>query len=109
MPVRTKLLLALLVAAFAVVFVSASTAQQGRLVLTVGLNQDLDSPNVTVGFLVSDYELWNLQYATLTDKAADDFETIPGLAESWEGSRTASLGRTPSVPTCGRMESLLDR
>ncbi len=86
MPVRTKLLLALLVAAFAVVFVSASTAQQGRLVLTVGLNQDLDSPNVTVGFLVSDYELWNLQYATLTDKAADDFETIPGLAESWEGS-----------------------
>ena len=86
MPVRTKLLLALLVAAFAVVFVSASTAQQGRLVLTVGLNQDLDSPNVTVGFLVSDYELWNLQYATLTDKAADDFGTIPGLAESWKAS-----------------------
>jgi peptide/nickel transport system substrate-binding protein len=84
--VRTKPFLALLVAAFAVVFVSASTAQQGRLVLTVGLNQDLDSPNVTVGFLVSDYELWNLQYATLTDKAADDFATIPGLAESWEGS-----------------------
>ncbi len=32
------------------------------------------------------YEVWNLMYATLTDKAADDFETIPGLAESWEGS-----------------------
>ena len=27
-----------------------------------------------------------LQYATLTDKAADDFATIPGLAESWEAS-----------------------
>jgi peptide/nickel transport system substrate-binding protein len=30
--------------------------------------------------------VWNLQYASLTDKAASDFETIPGLAESWEGS-----------------------
>ncbi len=33
-----------------------------------------------------DYEVWNLQYATLTDKAAADFATIPGLAESWEAS-----------------------
>jgi peptide/nickel transport system substrate-binding protein len=54
--------------------------------LTIGLLQDLSSPNVTVGFLVSDFELWNLQYASVTDKAAEDFETIPGLAESWEGS-----------------------
>ena len=35
---------------------------------------------------MSSFELWNLQYATLTDKAADDFATIPGLAESWEAS-----------------------
>ncbi len=35
---------------------------------------------------VPDYEVWNPQYDTLTDKAADDFATIPGLAESWEGS-----------------------
>ncbi len=54
--------------------------------LTIGLQQDLSSPNVTVGFLVPDYELWNLQYATLTDRAADDFSTTPGLAESWEES-----------------------
>ncbi len=54
--------------------------------LTIGLLQDLSSPNVTVGFLVPDYEVWNLQYASLTDKAADDFETVPGLAESWEES-----------------------
>lgn len=52
--------------------------------LTIGLLQDLSSPNVTVGYLVPDYEVWNLQYATLTDRAADDFETTPGLAESWE-------------------------
>ncbi len=38
---------------------------------------------MTVGELVSSYELWNLQYATLTDLAADDFATTPGLAESW--------------------------
>ncbi len=50
--------------------------------LTIGLLQDLSSPNVTVGYLVPDYELWNLQYASLTDKAADDFATIPGLAET---------------------------
>lgn len=54
--------------------------------LTVGVVQDMDSPNVTVGFTVSAYEMWNLQYATLTDKAAADFATIPGLAESWEAS-----------------------
>jgi peptide/nickel transport system substrate-binding protein len=54
--------------------------------LTVGLLQDLDSPNVTAGYLVSSYEVWNLQYATLTDKAAADFATEPGLAESWTAS-----------------------
>lgn len=66
--------------------VSASSDDGERITLTVGLTQDLDSPNVTAGYLVSSFELWNLQYATLTDKAADDFETIPGLAESWEES-----------------------
>ena len=35
------------------------------------------SPNVAVGYLVPDYEVWNLQYATLTDKAADDFAHDP--------------------------------
>ena len=61
---------------------SASVADE-QVTLTVGLIQDLDTPNVTAGFLVSSYEVWNLQYATLTDKAAADFATEPGLAESW--------------------------
>lgn len=65
----------------------AATAQEDDdLVLTVGMVQPLDTLNVTAGFLVSEFEYWTLQYATLTDKAADDFATIPGLAESWEGS-----------------------
>lgn len=67
-------------------FAGASAQDGGDVTLTIGLQQDLDSPNVTAGFLVSAFELWTLQYATLTDKAADDFETIPGLAESWEAS-----------------------
>ena len=60
-------------------------------ILSVGITQAVDSFNTTVGVLVSSYEVWNLQYATLTDKAADDFHTIPGLAESWTASNN---GRT---------------
>ena len=41
--------------------------------MTIGLLQDMSSPNVAVGYLVPEFEVWNLQYATLTDKAADDF------------------------------------
>ena len=57
--------------------VSAS-ADDDKITLTVGVIQDIDTPNVTAGFLVSSYELWNLQYATLTDKAAADFATDIG-------------------------------
>ncbi len=67
-------------------------AQDDPVTLTVGLIQDLASPNVSVGYLVSDFELYNLQYATLTDKAAADFATIPGLAESW-----VAIGRRVDV------------
>ena len=56
----------------------------GQEVFSVGTTQDIDSINPLVGALVIDYEIWNLQYATVTDKAADDFAVIPGLAESWE-------------------------
>ena len=68
------------------VVTTAHAATEAPVTMTVGLMQDLDSPNPTVGVLVADYEMWNMQYATLTDKAADDFATTPGLAESWEAS-----------------------
>ncbi|MFN8021098.1 MAG: ABC transporter substrate-binding protein [Acidimicrobiales bacterium] len=82
---------AALVGALGLVPVAAATSvvsadDAAPVTLTVGLLQDLSSPNVTVGYLVSDYEVYNLQYATLTDKSADDFSTIPGLAEKWEAS-----------------------
>ena len=57
-------------------------------VFNVGYWQDLDSPNVTVGVLVADYELWNLQYADPHRQGGGRLpETIPGLAESWEAKR----------------------
>ncbi|HET8967807.1 MAG TPA: ABC transporter substrate-binding protein [Gaiellaceae bacterium] len=68
---------------------AAATAQSDdgeKIVLTVGLNDDVDTFNPITGVEVPDYDAWNLNYATLTDKAADDFATIPGLAESWEAS-----------------------
>lgn len=64
---------------------TASAQDGGQVTLTIGLMQNLSSPNVTAGYLVSDYELWNLQYGGLTEKDAD-LETVPGLAESWEES-----------------------
>ena len=77
----------LLVALAALAAVTAAGAQDDeKVVFTIGLINDVDSLNPLVGVEVPDYEVWNLQYATLTDKAADDFATIPGLAESWEGS-----------------------
>ncbi len=66
--------------------VAPATAQDDTVTMTIGLLQDMSSPNVTVGYLVPEFEVWNLQYASLTSKSADDFSTVPGLAESWEES-----------------------
>ena len=58
-----------------------------KVVFSVGDPQGIDSMNPLIGVTVAAYEAWNIQYATLTDKAASDFHTIPGLAESWKGSK----------------------
>jgi peptide/nickel transport system substrate-binding protein len=78
------LVLAVLVAASLAPIASAQ--EDDQVVLRIGLTQDWETLNPTSGFAVSEYEVWNVHYATLTDKAAADFETIPGLAESWEAS-----------------------
>ena len=63
---------------------SAAIAQSDdKVVMTIGLTQDLDTANPTVSELVSSFEMNTVRYASLTDFAADDFSTIPGLAESW--------------------------
>jgi len=87
---RGRILAAACACAAAVVAftVAGASGQEGAkpLGLTVALQQDLDSANPTVGVTVAAYELWNLQYATLTDKASKDFAPIPGLAKSWTSS-----------------------
>ena len=69
---------------------TAATAQSGddeKVVLTVGVTSNsFDTLNPLVGYTVLDYDPWIQQYDTVTRKAAADFETIPGLAESWEAS-----------------------
>jgi peptide/nickel transport system substrate-binding protein len=68
---------------------SAISAQgQGEPVtFDVGDPNGIDSMSPLIGVVVPDFEAWNMQYATLTDKAAKDFSTIPALAESWKGSK----------------------
>lgn len=85
MNARPRMLLALvaLVATLVSASLAAAADDDGKVVLTVGLTNDYDSLNPVVGVEVPDFEVWNLQYATLTDKAAADFATTPGLAESW--------------------------
>ncbi len=81
-----KPLLSLLAVVLMLAAAGAAMAQDDeKVVLTVGTD-DVDTFNPLVGVEVPDYEAWNLQYATLTDKAAADFATEPGLADSWEAS-----------------------
>jgi peptide/nickel transport system substrate-binding protein len=65
---------------------STGASAEGELTFAVGITQDIDSLNVTVGFLVIDYEIWNLTLPMLTSKAASDFSILPSMAESWTSS-----------------------
>ena len=53
---------------------------------TVGITQDVDSLNPFTGIAASAYEMYQLQYETLTDYSQGDFSAAPALAESWEAS-----------------------
>jgi peptide/nickel transport system substrate-binding protein len=81
-----RLIVSMIAAVVAVSLVPIASAQEedDQVTLRVGLTQDWEVLNPTSGYTVPAYEVWNLHYATLTDKAADDFATTPGLAESWE-------------------------
>lgn len=72
----------------AVAVITASLAPvasaQEEVVLRIGLTQDWETLNPTSGFAVSEFEIWNVQYAPLVNLSAADFSYEPGLAESWE-------------------------
>jgi peptide/nickel transport system substrate-binding protein len=78
----TTLLVALVIGLSAI----SAQSQDGPVTFDVGEPQGIDSMSPLIGVVVPAFEAWNLQYATLTDKAAKDFHTIPALAESWKGS-----------------------
>ena len=77
---------AVVIGSLVVVSISAAADSGKKVVLTMGLTNDYDSFSPMVGVEVPDFEVWNLLYATLTDKAASDFSNIPGLAQSWVAS-----------------------
>lgn len=66
--------------------IAPSAGAQEKIVFTVGVSQEIDSLNLSIGLLVVDYEVWNLQYAALVDFSDENFSPIPGLAESWKSS-----------------------
>jgi peptide/nickel transport system substrate-binding protein len=76
-----------LVAMFMVLFALAApgvNAQEDRVTLIIGLTQPWETLNPTVGFTVSEFEYYNVQFASLVGKAAPDFAAEPALVESWE-------------------------
>jgi peptide/nickel transport system substrate-binding protein len=64
--------------------ISATPATaQDDVTMIIGLTQPWETLNPVVGYAVSEYEIWNIQYLGLTSRAAADFAPEPGLAESW--------------------------
>jgi peptide/nickel transport system substrate-binding protein len=78
------IVIATLIAAIATM---SARGQDGSVTFDVGEPQGIDSMSPLIGVVVPAFEAWNIQYATLTDKAPEDFHTIPGLAESWTSSK----------------------
>jgi peptide/nickel transport system substrate-binding protein len=76
----------LVVALLAGLTAVSAQSKDAPVVFDVGDTQGIDSMNPLIGVTVPAYEAWTIQYATLTDKAASDFHTIPGLAKSWSSS-----------------------
>jgi peptide/nickel transport system substrate-binding protein len=67
---------------------SATTSPKpaAKVTFTVGITQDIDSLNPFTGIVSAAYEIYQLNYETLTDYGQTDFSTKPALAESWDTS-----------------------
>jgi peptide/nickel transport system substrate-binding protein len=81
-----RFLLLATVAGITASLVPAAVAQEEVVTLRIGLTQDWETLNPISGFAVSEFEIWNVMYAGLTNLSAEDFSEEPGLAESWEAS-----------------------
>ncbi|MEI6372707.1 MAG: ABC transporter substrate-binding protein [Actinomycetes bacterium] len=65
---------------------SPAASADAKATLTVGITQDIDSANPFTGIVASAYEIYQMQYPTLTNYSAQDFSIVPGLADSWQES-----------------------
>ena len=78
--------MAILVAASIVGLTTMSAqGQDGSVTFDVGEPQGIDSMSPLAGFVVPAFEAWNMQYATLTDKAAKDFSHDPRAGRILDG------------------------
>jgi peptide/nickel transport system substrate-binding protein len=66
----------------------ASTAPSPgkKVTFTVGVTQDVDSLNPFIGVAADAYEIYQLNYDTLTDYSVKDFSATPAMASSWDTS-----------------------
>ena len=74
------------VAASLIVPASVPAVGERPSTFTVGVLQDMDAFNLTVGVTLSSFEAWNNHYPRLTDRSEVDYSVEPSLAESWTGS-----------------------
>jgi peptide/nickel transport system substrate-binding protein len=81
-----SLLLGVTLAGTAAATDSASPSPSGKVVFTVGMTEDIDSANPFTGIAAVSYEIFQMEYPTLTEYDAGDFHIVPGLAESWQES-----------------------
>ena len=65
---------------------SAEDPPPPKSTFTVGVVQDVDSLNPFIGVTVAAYEMFQMQYPTLTDYGAKDYAIEPEIAESWKES-----------------------
>jgi peptide/nickel transport system substrate-binding protein len=65
---------------------TTSAKPNSKITFTVGMTDDIDSLNPFTGIESSAYEIYQLNYETLTDYGQTDFSTKPALAESWDTS-----------------------
>lgn len=79
-------LAATLVAAWCGLGAAQAAQAEEPEIFTLGILADVDSANPFVGYSGTAYEVFQMEYLTLTQYGADDFGIVPGLAESWEES-----------------------
>ncbi len=63
-----------------------SPAKAKKVTFTVGMKQDVDSLNPFTGIASAAYEIYQLNYDTLTDYSVKDFSATPAMASSWDTS-----------------------